>query len=162
MAELIEVEIPVKKHLKKFLCCRYSHHHHLSLTNSVGNLIFYMMRNPRVVKQHDQWMAHYPEKYMVKIPSYHLMEFKRIDTNITSLAVVSFNDSVKEIFEAEMFNYIHLMTEFGKEQQQAIDSFMQKYGILETDITADALKKSFYRFRKEQDSFLLKSLSSEN
>lgn len=79
---------------------------------------------------------------------------RSVGLHINDVNVARVNEFLDFIFRKELFARLDMLQERGEVKRKSgkvkaeIVGFMQKYDITEEDLTLDALKKSYYRYRE--------------
>ncbi len=137
MSEIL-LEIPVKKHIKKYLESQCKVPFEVTLETS-----------RRKDKQFDDTIKSYPEIFPVAVTRKQC--FDKGMRSIGSRAAKNFNRLIELDFEKEFYRFIivhHFI--LGYEIKQSIEQFNVTYNITDDDISYDGLKKKFERLHKKK------------
>jgi len=158
------VTVPCKSYVKKYFTARYGEHIPLDHRDCFGDTILTKMISTPLARAnkgvlHFQFKHHNAE-IKFKVPTDF---FFRIETCLTPQQVYNINRYLENIFESELFLAIIIGHWYNVQQHKAIQSFCDKYKIeLDEEISMDAMKKSFQRYKKAAStkSFFLLQMSS--
>lgn len=145
----LALEIPVKSLVYKFLLEKYGHGFRLSKRTHLGITLFNMLRRPSVDIRMEGRITDYSDRFKVHVSEHAF--FKRGCRNLDANSIVQFNAMVEDLIEAEFCGTVEFLEMFGLEQKQAIEVFMAKYDLDETDVKFDALKKAYQRYWKNKE-----------
>jgi hypothetical protein len=143
---MINIEIPVKPYIQKYLRFVYGSEMILSRQKDLVNrMIYYLLRdNQQNDKQYSSFTANYSASYSIRIPD-HLL-FKRSVRHLTPYCTIELNDTVDELIKKEFYEFMYSQISAGIMRRDAILLFRAKYDFSEEDLAFDTLKKSFYRY----------------
>jgi hypothetical protein len=150
----IKVQVPVKPHLAKYVASQLQSSNgalYVDATSAIGKFFYAMVEKGRP-KSYDGCTL----TLMLPEADRHGQTYdgrsESLMINETNIARV--NSFLDYMFRKELFARLDLLQERGEVQRksgkvkQEIINFMVRYDITDADLTMDALKKSYYRYRK--------------
>lgn len=151
----IEVTLPVKPHLAKWVkghLTAQGGNLYVDATSALG-IFFYSMVNKGMPTKKPTGST-----ITLSLPAEdrhgRVFDGRSEGLHVSDTNVVRVNEFLDFVFRKELFSRLDLLQERGEVQRKSgkvkeeIIRFMQRYDILESDLTMDALKKSYYRYRK--------------
>lgn len=150
----LTLTLKVTPAVRKYLLVHLGENYMLSETDPIGLNLYNLIRQPihkaPVEKaKYEKWVQrHQTSIFEVKISSKRLFEEKC--SNLSYTTHHKFNSLVEKILKQELHTFVENHREFGLGQHAAIQTIMAKYSLDDSDISFDALKKSFQRFRNRQ------------
>ena len=138
---MITVNIPCKKHVKKYLILKYGSVHKFSKTSLIGTLIFHVLdkRCPKT----DHSLKNYDEKYSISITERYY-NTKGFDLGYKKRRYLAL--CFEKIFWEDLIQFIDI----SKKQSNikaltAMRLFLNHYGINETDVNYESLYRHYQR-----------------
>lgn len=137
---MIEVKIPVKKYVLKYLIKRYGTLHTVSKTSLIGSLVLVALENK--VEKPDK---HIPAKhqYSVSLPEFY---FNTKGHTIPRNKLQYLGNCLEVLFKEDMRAYLELQVRKGLKAQPELKLFLQAYDITEDDIKLESLYKNWQRY----------------
>ncbi len=146
MPETLTIKIPTKPHYRKFVQLQFSKV--IDNRDTLGILAFNMLRKVVTAERKKFNLAVYTDSLELEVPAWLLFQ-KRIRPAMQPSEIEDFNQVIENLFKASLFQFVNTQVQLGKERGIAIEMWMDNYGIYESDITHDALKKAEYRNRQD-------------
>jgi len=143
---MVTVSIPVKPHVKKYLCVRYGTQHTMSKKSLIGTLLFHILdkQTPKAEKD----LADYKEKYSILIPEYY---FKSRGHSIGWKKKQYLAICFEKIFFEDMMLFINLAKATGTIKPiEAMRRFLKQYDINENDVNFDSVYRQYQRKKKSK------------
>jgi hypothetical protein len=144
---LDHIDIPVRRHLVKFLRYHLGENYFLSTSDAYGILLFQLLRRPVTDARRDDVLADYKQTFTVNLGTY---AGKHGLKGLTGKTVYEFNNFAHEIMRADLHSFVDLATDHGQMEKYAVEQFMAKYDFEEEDIKYETLLKSWRRFVGER------------
>lgn len=141
------LQISVRPAVKKYLLVHLGAEYDLSLSDPFGILLLQLLRRPLQDKRKAKTVAEYKEKFDFGTTGYPAQKWGL--RSFTSGTVYLFSKYVHEVMMAEMYGQVATYFAAGHGLHDSIHEWMAIYGFSETDLTFDAVKKSYQRQRKE-------------
>lgn len=155
---MIDIQLPFPSYLKKFLLHRF---------NSVDGRIYITSKKNygivllKILEKNDKKenitkALSYNDTLHVKIGPYY---FNTHGYFISQKNISFFVKSVKEEFENSLFDHITINLICNKDEkiEAVILKFVAFYGINESELSLDALKKAYHRHRKERNIRIIRA-----
>lgn len=140
--------------VRKYLLVHLGDEYKLSETDPIGLYLYNLLRQPiykeptKLVK-YERWVdRHQTAIFQVSITSSKLLRERC--SNLSFVTHHKFNSFVEKLLKSELHTFVDNHREFGLNQQGAIKAIMTKYDLEDSDITLDALIKSYQRFKDKQ------------
>jgi hypothetical protein len=137
------IQIPVRRHLVKFLHYHLGEKYFLSVSDVYGILLFQLLRRPVHDARKDNVLAEYSGLFEVNLGAY---AGKHGLQGLTGKTVYEFNNFAHEMMRADLHSFVDLATDHGQSEKYALEQFMHKYDFEEADIKYETLLKSWRRF----------------
>lgn len=143
----IEVFIPVKSHVNKYLKKQLNGPIELTMNTGIGNLLYNFFHSPIHKSKYDEIVKrNFPEKYPVSVPAKHA--FFEGCQNFTSYSAIIFNNIIDYEIKEGCYMYVAYETNYRNiSQREAIEAFMSAYDFSEEDIQFETLRKSIPRIQ---------------
>lgn len=155
---MFDVLIPFPSYLKKFLLHRF---------NSVDGRIYITSKKSYGIgllkilekeekKGHSTKSTSYNDLLHIKIGPYYSNTRGYF---ISRKNIAFFIKTVKDEFENSLFDYITMSIVCNKDEkiESLILKFVAFYGINETELSLDALKKAYHRHRQERNIMIIRT-----
>lgn len=152
----VPINIPVKRHIYKFLIRYWGDSYRLSTTNFLGCFIFHLIKKQRKSKPIETKYNPelFPCRYHVVVPDTYY--FDRGIEELTPRTIQHFNNFMDSVFSFIFINTTESrLEEAPREKKIAYEKFIDDINLEEVDLTFDALKKDHYRFRKKREKEVL-------
>jgi hypothetical protein len=161
--ESFSVTVPCKSYVAKYFNKVYGETIPLDHRSDFGDTILTKMVTTPLAqinnKLYNLEVKHYDSKLKFKLKTDF---YFRIETSLTTKQIYGINRYLENVLESDLFIVVCMSQCFGIPNKTAMRVFCEKYDIeIDEDISLDALKKSFYRFRKKPiaNNFFLLQLS---
>jgi len=146
--------LKVSPAVRKYLLVHLGDAYILSETDPIGLQLFNQLRQPLKKQPHElnkymRWVHKHQTATFDVMVSYDRLS-RQSCSNLSYVTHHKFNSFVEKLLKTELHTFVDNHREFGLNQHRAIQVIMQKYNLDDSDITFDALKKSFQRFKKDQ------------
>ena len=137
---MIEISIPVKKHIRKFLIKRYGQTHKVSKTSFLGVMILELI-NGTFQK---------PEKFIKITASYTLqipeLYYNTKGFNIDQKKALFISNCLEKLFTESFHEFVDTQIESGRlNAYDSVKTFKEIYNISESDFKLESLYKSYQR-----------------
>ena len=156
--------LPVKKHIQKYLTVKYGQVIQARLETEIGFVVLNTLASrleAQVSRGYlDLWQGRYNSSVTFRMPFHYFYLTKR---DVSPFTCTLLNRYFEQKFEEEFCQFVEIATTAGSKRKKAIEQFSFKYQLdIEDDISFDALKQMDYRSRKKNIENSLCSLSPEN
>jgi hypothetical protein len=140
----VEIEIPVKLYIKRYLNVKYGDPAHMNRKDLEGSFLYELIEDPR--QDRDKEAGNYTHKLNLFLPDHVLM---RKGYYLTPTQVTTFNCFMERFIKIEMRNHIDLIlrTNPATEIRDAIYDYQQHYKLHDDYFPFDSIKKDYYRYR---------------
>lgn len=140
--------IPVKSYVKRHLEKSFGTPTYMRKDSAIGKY-FYRLLEDASDDGSDEYRG-YPDSVTIHIP-YHV--FLKKGCVLTKASIIEFNNFVEDMIKGHMHSILDTLIEVqGIEIKQAIDYYYETFGFDETVFTYEAIKKSYYRYRKASEA----------
>lgn len=142
---MISISIPVKKHVKKYLCKKYGDEHRVSRKTFIGLLLLELI-NKKIEKPSQKFEC--SDRYNMIIPEYYFN---------TKGFVIGYNKAkflgmcLEKLFYEDFHSFVDM--ELKKEKTNAYKAvvlFCRLYLIEEDDIKIESMYRNFQRYSSEK------------
>ena len=146
--------LPVKSYIKKYLVSNYGDPIILTLNSDIGFIVLNTLSSRLETKLTrgckgciDIFQNRYTDKVIFRIP-YHYFSITKKEVEASTVYLL--NRYFENSFEKEMYKFVSDKNNQHFSRKKRLELFIGHYNIeIETDITADALIKAEYRYRKK-------------
>lgn len=145
----IYFDIPVKPYIAKYILKVYGNCIMISRRNSVALLLYYLLQKNEIDKQYDYDIQFYT--HTIKVSVSDKFSFRRGARYLSSFSIVQFNTFVEDLFKSEFHRFVDISRLYGNTIMGAIENFQKEYALLETDISTDALRRSYFRYAEDKN-----------
>jgi hypothetical protein len=141
---MLEIEIPTKLYIKKYLNVKHGEPAILTRKDLVGAYLYELLEDPR--KDRDQEAGNFNQIITVSLPDRVLL---RKGFYLTPTQICNFNSWMTRFIKLEMRNHIDLMLRQNPklEIRQAIYDYQTTYELHDDFFPFDTIKKDYYRHR---------------
>lgn len=144
---MFSISIPVKAHVKKYLCFRYGTEHTFTKNSLLGVLLIHVL--DKKCPKSDFDFKDYKEKYEILISEqYYYRHGSEIPLKKRRYLAICLD----KMFNEDFHLFIELgMSEFNLSAAEAIRRFLKKYEITENEVKYESLYRSYQRFKVENN-----------
>lgn len=145
---MIQISIPVKAHVKKYLSVRYGTDHVFTKNSLLGVLLIHVLDKncPKL----DHTFKEFKEKYTIEISEQY---FYRYGAEIPLKKRRYLAICLEKIFNEDFHLFIDIgVSEFGMSAAESIRKFLCKYEIGENDVKYESLYRAYQRYSNENIS----------
>lgn len=140
----IEIGVPVKSYVKKFLISQYGSEVILFRRNDhILSTFLSLLQRPSMVFRHSQYKK-------IEGPKIKFVISESIKKNqgcvLPEENIVHFNLYLDSLIKNEFCRFVEEKVKSGMRTKNAIDQFCEKHDIGEEDMKYETLKKTFYRY----------------
>lgn len=139
---MIVIQIPVKKHVKKYLVARYGETHKISKKSFIGLFLLNLLE-----KKHEKPDWFESEPYVVEVPEYYFnTKGHSVNRNhLRSLGVV-----LEKIFMDDFYDFVDLELRRGNNAMQSVKLFLNIYSISENELKLESMYRNYQRYSNEK------------
>jgi hypothetical protein len=137
--------IPVKPHVRKYLEKHQGTSYKLSRLDPFGRELRRLLEQKKTNAFLDQFTGAYTDAFSVSVEGNLILQ-KRLKA-LNSKEVIDFNNFVEGIIKTEFFGFVDNRVLFKLSQYGSIQAFRLKYDFQDEDISHDALKKAWQRYK---------------
>jgi hypothetical protein len=146
---MIEIAIPVKPYVMKYLIHKYSSDTITFKRNDhIHSTFLSLLQRPSKEYAHKKYKK-------VEGPNVKFVISMSLKRNVGCVLpeenIRHFNFFIDYLIKHEFFDFVDSKIEEGVRTKNAIDAFMDKYDLGEDDIKFETLKKSYYRYEIEKN-----------
>ena len=140
----VEIEIPVKLYIKRYLNVKYGEPANLNRKDLEGSFLYELIEDPR--QERDKEAGTYNHTLRVLLPDRVLM---RKGHYLTPTQTTNFNCFMERYIKIEMRSHIDLILRKHPETEirDAIYDYQQHYKLFDDFFPFDSIKKDYYRYR---------------
>lgn len=135
---MIDVKIPVKPYVRKYLEKRYGTTHRASSTSFIGMLLLHFLE--KTVQPTGK--ATGEESYSVEVPEYYV---NTTGHTVPDALLHRIGDCLEKMFREELFAYLDVRVLSGYKAQPELNLFLKRYAITEDDLRRDSIYKAYQR-----------------
>lgn len=135
---MIDVKIPVKPHVKKYLVKKYGTVHRVSSTSFIGMLLLHFLGKSVTGFQKAEGI----EAYELSIPEYYV---NTAGHTIPDEALKRIGECMDKLFREELFAYLDLRVSNGFKALPELNLFLNRYEISEDDLQRGSIYKAYQR-----------------
>lgn len=154
----VRVCIPVKPEVYKFLKTQFGEEYRVDMRNMLGIVLFHIFKKQVNSRKNELYsiQKNYTCKYVVIFSNFHF--FNLAPKEISPFSVTQFNLFIENLIDFVFIqNTTSLLIEKPKNIKTAIETFIDSNDLGEEDLTYDAFKKQYYRFKKKKKPLKLSS-----
>ena len=140
----VEIEIPVKLYIKRYLNVKYGEPARLTRKELEGSFLYELIEDPR--QERDKEVGSFGHALTVQLPDRVLM---RKGYYLTPTQVSNFNSFMERFIKVEMRSHIDMILrkQPDTEIRHAIYDYQQLYELSDDFFPFDSIKKDYYRYR---------------
>ncbi len=148
---MVEIEIPVKLYIKRYLNVKYGKPAQLTRKEMEGRFLYELIEDPR--QDRDKEVGTFNHTLTVLLPDRVLMKKGHY---LTPTQISNFNSFMKLFIRNEMRSHIDLILrkQPQTEIKDAIYDYQQHYKLFDDFFPFDSIKKDYYRYRKSNNGQL--------
>ena len=149
MPEQLVISVPTEIHYKKYVEKEFLGS--VVLTDPFGAIVYHFLRNQKAERYAPDVLEKFPVMLPLKISAYKL-ERKYFNPYLSRESVHDLNRIIESFFKRELCRFVDREAKDGIQINDAIQMFMDRYDIVDADISHEALRRAEYRFRKNKRS----------
>lgn len=141
---MVEIEIPVRRHIKQYLEQKYGAPAKMERKHLEGSFLYELIEDPS--RERDCDVGEFSSVINVLLPDRVLM---RRGHYLTKTQVATFNAFIDNFIKEEMLKHIHLILRLNPhlEIRLAILDYQQQYQMSDDYLPYETIKKHYYRHR---------------
>lgn len=145
----IQIELPCKPLVKQYITNRYGNPVRWPHNDFLRSLLVRFLERPDTSHDSEVNIQYYTATVDLPIT---MGEYERYGNALTPTAIRHINQTVQDIIEEVLFNYLHFYHYCGKMKiKDAIVAFRHAYHFDEEHYSTDAIQKFFYREREKRE-----------
>jgi hypothetical protein len=155
---MITISVPTQTFLRKFALHRANSqngHIDISTTRSYGIHLLKVLQK-RASWEPKEKLKDYPDELIFKISELY---YSHEGLFISKQNIIFFNQVLKSEFEDQLFDFItiNISRKIKTTIEDEMSTYLQFYGITETEKTLDSLLKAYQRWRRERNYLIVKA-----
>lgn len=150
---MLHLEVPVKPYIKSYLENRYGSPAKLAGNDIIGNYFIKLLEDYSREQDKSIDISYYSQKIIIAVNQDIVL---RNGSYITKTNVRDFNRKVERIIKERIHDFLNAALKYSPNIQfkKAIDDFREENGLPEHCFSYEAIKKDFYRYRKESNGLI--------
>jgi hypothetical protein len=141
----VTVSIPVKGHVKKYLCTRYGTEHTLTKNSLLGMLIYHSLSQE--IERQPVSISELPFRYCVNVSEFYM---SRKGHTVKMKTRKFLGLCLETLFLEDMKGFIDkCLSGMGLTAMASLKIFLQTYGISEEDVKIESLYRNYQRYSGE-------------
>jgi hypothetical protein len=142
---MINISIPVKKHVKKYLIKKYGEVHKVTKKTFLGLLLLELI-NDKVEESDRQFVD--CDKYLLTIPEFY---FNKKGFSIDKNKARFLGTCLEKLFFEDFYSFVDLeLAKGGTNAWKSVKLFLFIYNIDENEMRLESMYRNYQRFSKEK------------
>lgn len=145
MAKLLQIVLPVKAHVRKYLEHRHGDVLRVSRKHTDGKMLLFLLRGRQHDARFDSQLAQYVDKLTIEISRDQLLE--RGCRDLSSRTIYDFNSYIDDAFRDDLRLFVATRQAADPHVTlcAAVASFLEIYDITESELDQDTLLRDLRR-----------------